>query len=433
MRLCESDLHFYYIMRSADCIYHFQNISKTLVLMFCFLLHEKTLYDIITINIHLCTKGTIFTMHNRLRLLTEQLATDLKQGKYGPAGNPFLTVRALSAAHQISFDSACKIMNALQEKHLIRLCGKHYYITSGYVPPDSPYGVQLARTRQPLLALIVNRLESPFFSALAKRMSVTAERYGYTLLIVCSSNQARREAELLDNMLSLGVCGIFTNPSIAAEVREVYAHCPLPVVSIGRDLALPNCDTVLVDNASAGRQAADHLMEIGCEVFAYIGIPQYLKEDPRLRGYSEQLRQNGRVLSDDHILAAGDLPDSRIDIDSISGQLKTCLRNLPIGKKLGIFCYHDLLAAAVLQRIKHISHRSKCQFLIPQDVAIVGFDDLPIASAITPALTTVAYRYDAIVEQSFSIMADYLNHPDHLPGAYEINSALVIRESTVLT
>jgi len=365
-------------------------------------------------------------------MLTEQIAENLKNGSYGTAGSLFLTVRALSSAYQISMESACKIMAALQEKHLIRLCGKHYYITNGYVPPDSPYGIQLARTRQPLLALIVNRLESPFFSALAKRMSLTAERYGYTLLIVCGNNQPQREAELIDSMITLGVCGIFTNPSIAPEARDIYANCPLPVIFIGRESGLPNCDTVLVDNISAGKQAAIHLLQIGCSDFAYVGIPQYLKEDPRLRGYAEQLHQCGFRLPDSHILAAADLPDSRVDIDSISGQLKNCLRNLPIGKKLGIFCYHDLLAAAVLQRVKHISHRSQRPYLVPEDVAIVGFDDLPISTAITPALTTVTYRYDAIVKQSFSIMEDYLTNPDHLPQSYEIKSALVIRESTVL-
>ena len=371
-------------------------------------------------------------MHSRLRQLTEQFAKDIKLGKYGTVGDRFLTVRELTSSHQISTDSACKIMAALQELQLIFLYGKHYYIMGGYAASHTPLGTALAKTRQPLLALIVNRLDSPFFAALAKRLSEAAMQYGYTLLTVCGNNQTQYEAKLMDQLISLGVCGIFTNPSIEPEVRRVYARSPLPVIAIGRDISLFNCDTVLVDNISAGRQAADHLMEIGCEQFAYVGIPQYLNEDPRLRGYADQLKASGKLLPESHILAAKDLPDGRIDIDSISGSLKNCLRDLPKGKKLGIFCYHDLLAAAVLQRVKYISYRSDRTYLIPQDVAIVGFDDLPIASAITPSLTTITYRYEAIVSQAMTIMMDYINNSNHVPQIYEINSALVIRESTVL-
>lgn len=371
-------------------------------------------------------------MYSKLQHIIEEYAENIKLGIYGKPGSYFLTARELATKKHISSESACKLLSSLQAQHLIRLYNKRYYITNGYVSPDTPYGTQLAGTRRRSLAFVVNRIDSPFFAELSKLMSNLAAQNGYTLLVVCSNNHADRESQLIDELISLGVSGIFTNPSIAPEIRELYANCPLPVVSIGRDLQLSNCDTVLVDNASAGRQAADHLMDIGCDVFAYVGLAQYLNEDPRFRGYQDQLRDNHIRLHDRHVFALEYLHDNRIDISSVSGQLYDLLKYIQDGKKLGIFCYQDLLAVAILQRIKHISHRSKHPFLIPQDVAIIGFDDLPIASAITPALTTVTYQYVALVEKAFELMLDYISNPSHIPDTYEINSALVIRESSTI-
>lgn len=368
-------------------------------------------------------------MNQKLRMLTAQFAEDIKRGTYGPPGAPFLTVRALVSAHHISPESACKLLTALQKQYLIRLCGKHYYLSNGYVPQNSPYGLQLAGTRKPLLAFLCSRLDSPFFSKLAKLMSSTAALHGYTLLTV-SSNPMQSDGELLDELLSLGVCGIIANPSISRQARDVYQNCPLPLLTIGRDLSLPNADVVFVDNITAGKQAADHLIEIGCKTFAYVGLEEYLDADPRLQGFREQLYACGRSLPEQHIIA---IHEQRADTEASSrtlGEFHSCLQNLPEGKKLGIFCYHDIIAEKVIQKIRQINHLQNRNLRIPEDIAIIGFDDLPIASSISPALSTIAYRHDVIAKLAIHTISDYIANPDHICEKHEINFNLVIRDST---
>lgn len=231
--------------------------------------------------------------------------------------------------------------------------------------------------------------------------------------------------------MNLGVYGIFTNSGISPDLKAVYSSCPLPIVSIGRDLGLTNCDNVLVDNEYAGRQVADHLMSCGCRTFAYVGLSRYLHEDQRLHGYIDQLNKYAYSLADNYILTAEHNINGRGDTESIAGQLDMILSELPVGEKLGIFCYHDLLAVAVLQRVRHYSYRAARPYLIPDDVAIVGFDDLPVAETITPALTTVHYRYNSIVSQSLTVMMDYIWNPEHIPRTHIVPSSLFIRESTV--
>jgi len=370
-------------------------------------------------------------MKSKVPLITEEIATRLQQGEFGRSGELFISVKALAAECGVSIDSAFHIMKSLAERRFIRLHGKHYYITTGYVPVQTPYGKLLAASRRKSFGMIVNRIESPFFSLITKELSRAAAYSGYSLYVLCNNNDPKRETQLIEELLELGVCGIFTNTGIFPEVQTVYSSCPLPVVSIGRDIGLDGCDTVLVDNENAGRQVANHLIDCGCSVFAYVGLSRYLHEDPRLRGYINRIHECGFSLPEDHILTAEHNMNGRGDIESIAGQLDGILKELPSGKKLGIFCYHDLLAVAVMQRVRHYSHRAPRSYTIPKDVAIVGFDDLPVAETITPALTTVHYRYSSIVSQALTVMMDYIGNPEHIPGTYIVPSSLFIRESTV--
>jgi len=370
-------------------------------------------------------------MKQKIPLLICQLSESLRDGSFGVSGELFMSVKDLASRYCISIESAFKIMTALAEQHLIRLKGKHYYITTGYAAPQTPYGALLSASRRKCFGMIVNRIESPFFSAITRELSIATQERGYSLYVLCNNNSPEREAKMIDELLESGVCGIFTNAGIFTEISNIYGTCPLPLVSIGRDLGLTNCDTVLVDNENAGKQIAAHLLACGCKRFAYIGLSKYLDEDPRMRGYVDHLRKNGISLAEDHILSAEHNRDGRGDIESIAGQIDTILHQLPDGEKLGIFCYHDLMAVAVMQRVRHYSHHSPRSYRVPENVAIVGFDDLPISETISPSLTTVHYRYRSIVEKSLDTMLDYIQNPYHICKSHIVPSSLFIRESSV--
>ena len=196
--------------------------------------------------------------------LAEAIAADIQKGVFGSAGERFLTIRDLAKTYSVSLESACNIINLLAERRIIRLYGKNYYVTTGFVPTSSPLGALLRQSRRPLLGMFVKNIDNPFFSSLAKELSEVAHRNGYHL-IVASGESTKRETEMLEEFLPLGVSGVFTCPGSEATPNEAYATYPLPLVSLGRELPFSNCDNVLVDNYSAGVQVAKHLLSIGCE------------------------------------------------------------------------------------------------------------------------------------------------------------------------
>ncbi len=365
----------------------------------------------------------------KINAVIDELSNGLKSGSFGASGEYFLTAREITERYSISLDSACKVLSGLQSLRLVRLEGKHYYITTGYAPQRSLLGEYLQKSRRRIFGMVLNNIESPFFASLAKELGSAADRAGYKLLIYSAHKDYELEAEIIDQFIELGASGIFTCPGMAAELDDIYSFCPLPVVSLGRNIGVSNCDNVLVDNYSAGAQVASHLCEIGCTKFAYVGLDQFLAKDPRMHGFADQLRTFGFELEKNSVIAVPSGVFAEVDV--ISGMLGNILKERR-SERLGIFCYHDLLASEVLKYLKNHRYGSE-NLSIPEDVAIVGFDDLPIASSLTPPLTTVSYRYASIAQMSVDIMLDYVNNADHKVGVYEIPSSLNVRASTVLT
>ncbi len=366
--------------------------------------------------------------NGRVSGLADLIAEEIRSGKSGVSGDRFLTARELSAKYVLSPENACKLLSELSERHLLRLDGKNYYITTGRAAIGSPYEKRLSVSRRNFFGLILNTIDNPFFSSLAKELSVACDNAGYRLLISSARGDARLETGILDEFLELGASGIFTCPGMDAELVEIYSSCPLPVVSLGHDIGIPDCDTVLVDNYSAGAQVASHLLEIGCTRFAYVGIRDVIGDDPRINGFSDRLSKAGHGLSDDCVITAERLPDGWHDPESIAGSLGNLLHRLPEGEKLGIFCYHDLLAVETQRFVKH--WKAGRRMRIPDDVAIVGFDDLPVTSEVTPQITSVSYRFVSMAKKSVGLMLDMLSDPAHKAGRYEISSSLRVREST---
>lgn len=363
--------------------------------------------------------------------LTEAISAEIRAGGFGPSGARFLTVRDLAKRYDISLESACGVVSSLADRRLLRLYGKHYYVSNGYVADSTPLGAILRQTRRPLLGMLVKNIDNPFFASLAKELGEAAHLHGYRLLIFSGEGPAR-EAEMLEEFLSLGACGIFTCPGSEEKPNPLYEIYPLPVISLGRELPFGNCDNVLVDNYSAGVQVAKHLLSIGCEVFAYVGLKNFLSNDLRLRGFIDRLAREGASLPDEYVLSVGKREDGSIDVDSMAGSFNQLLHRFSGEKKIGLFCYHDLLGVEAMRLIKRHNKINTHRLTIPESISVVGFDDLPIASAITPPLTTVSYRYATIAERSMEIMKDYIENPTHKTARHEVKSSLIVRDSTLV-
>lgn len=344
------------------------------------------------------------------RLLSE-LSAEFSEGVYGGVGDKFLAVRELSQRKQVSLKTAFSICAILKEKGLITKGRKSYFINS-LTPVRNPDG------KIQLIGCVVTTLNTPYFAILVRHLEEAAHRLGACLLVASSEYDFRREKERINAFVARGVAGIFICPWADAEEEEFYRSVPVPMVMIGRRLKHVRLKTVLVNNQSAAQKVAAHLIEAGCDSFAYIG-QSVAKRDERLFGFRAELAEQGRRLAAQNIVHT-DYHNREKSLADIEALLNRRRRG-----RLGIFCYHDLFASRVLM----LCHKKGID--VPGEILLAGFDDLPIAEELSPPLTSVRYPVEAIARAAAESLYTRLK----VGGGGEdtcfyVNAELVVREST---
>ena len=312
--------------------------------------------------------------------IIHELRREIADGIHGGLGAPFMTTRYLMTYKNVSLKTAHRILGQLCSEGVLEVCGKRYRIKSAN-------GEQEKR----LIGLLLTRLDNPYFSNLASALEEIVRMRGCDLAIAVSNYDGELEREQINNFLRNGVSGIIACPWSLSANESLYASLSVPLVLIGRTLPRVKTDAVLVDNLTAAKDAAKHLLSVPCEEFLYIG-PRDLPDDQRLAGFCEGLERSGKPLPREHIFLLSDernIPERLRDL---------LLKKSKAGIRVGVFCYHDLYAARFIQ----LCHEEK--IAIPDDCAVCGFDNLPTASAIWPPLTSVAYPMREIA----SLAADML-------------------------
>ena len=367
----------------------------------------------------------------RAEQLFFEIREGLLSGQLGKNGDRFMTIRDCAKQYACSLHCALDVFSMLLNCRILRKAGKHCYITTGRCPPNSDYGKILSDSKQKLFGVLLSENSNPFFGSLIDQLQDVLRKNGMDLIIAASGGDITREQHILDMFVDLKCKGVFNCVAIQREQQKYFAYYPLPVVTLAEDSSLSDIDAVMVDNFAAGNQVAKHLLAAGCKSFAYITLDNYIESDMRLQGYRHHLASEQIHLATNSIgIVSGVNDDLRtreanrfvrnlLDDTSASGDY------LP----LGIFCVHDLLAVEVMRIIKHSTPKKHKKLHIPEDVKIVGFDDLPLASLVSIPLTPVSYPYSAMAGKAFAVMMDHLQNPNHQSKCYEIQSSLVIRES----
>ncbi len=336
--------------------------------------------------------------------IEKELLHEIASGNFGTPGTPFMTTRALMSYKSISLKTAHRILGKLCAGNSLEVRGKRYYLKAAATPAVKP-----------LIGLLVTRLDTPFFSNLASNIEELVRNYGAELSILVSNYDVDLERRQLERFVQSQAAGILATPWGVEDNAEIYEQLPSPCVLIGRKLPNAAIDTVLVDSFKAARQVAAHLIKCQCREFAYVGLKKIM-DDQRLEGFKLGLLEHGIKLKENHILRCGDSADAPGEIAKLLNRRQ---------EKLGVFCYHDLIAANVITGC----HEAKIR--MPDEVSVVGFDNLPVAAAIYPSLTSVSYPVRDMARIACEVLFAKINSRLQAPGIDRyLDSQLIIRNST---
>ncbi|WP_372662339.1 LacI family DNA-binding transcriptional regulator [Amycolatopsis kentuckyensis] len=275
----------------------------------------------------------------------------------------------------------------------------------------------LRRGRTGLVALVVPEIDSPYFAELAARTVRIAERRGLTVLIDQTDGDAEREKQLLHGRRSQLVDGVLFSPWAVAPAELAARTDTVPLVLLGEHDGAAGVDHVAIDNVAAAREATGHLLATGRRRIAALGIqPRSLNATARQRlaGYQQALAEAGVPADPD--LA---IPVRRLHrADGHTAMLALLDRAEPPD---AVFCFTDELALGALRAAADRG------VTVPEDLALVGFDDIEDGRFSVPALTTVSPDKDRIAELALDRLAAEPGPPRSIVAPHR----LVVRGTSV--
>ena len=281
----------------------------------------------------------------------------------------------------------------------------------------------LVKNRTKTIGVIVPDLAYHFFASVIKGIEEEAFARGYSLLLTQTSELYERELTNVQNLSRGHVEGFIK--SLSHENTD-YEHLKrlqrkgIPLVFFDRDADEIDVPKVMVDNVGAAYEATKHLIENGCKRIAFLAGPiNVTVSNQRQLGYENALQNSGLKI-DKSLIVHGNYNLQKVI--ELTNELFE-LENPPDG----LVVVSDRLAVGAISalRVKKIR--------IPEDVAIVSFNDEPMCTIVTPTLTSVSQPTFEMGKMAMSLLINQINNPDTLlkPDIIVFKTELKIRESSM--
>lgn len=269
----------------------------------------------------------------------------------------------------------------------------------GYRPNEAAR--LLAGRKAQTIGLIVPDLSDVFFASCCHRVQEVARSHGYLTLVVASERSQALELEEASHMASRKVAGLLIAPSGEddTKLRALYSS-ETPIVAFDRPLGHVKADAVVAENQGGAEQAVRHLIDHGHRNILCVGYDkQVYTIHERVLAYKSTMRK-ARLKA----LYHGDIAT----VESFADVLKRLLRTRD--RPTAMFCLNHRTTVQALQVMKRLGQR------IPQDIALVGFDDVDLSNVLTPTLTTVSQSPLDLGYHAATLLFDRIHHPEKQDG-----------------
>jgi DNA-binding LacI/PurR family transcriptional regulator len=280
----------------------------------------------------------------------------------------------------------------------------------------------LVKSRTKTIGVIVPDLAYHFFASVIKGIEEEAITKGYSLLLTQTSELYERELTNVQNLSRGQVEGFIV--SISQETTD-FEHLKrlqrkgIPLVFFDRDADEIDVPKVMVDNEGAAYEATKHLIENGSKRIAFLAGPSNVTvSNLRQSGYEKAIQNSGLVLDETLVVHGNYNMQQAIELTNELFELK----NPPDG----LVVVSDRLAVGAIAALR------KKNIRIPDDVAIVSFNDEPICTIVTPSLTSVSQPTFDMGKMAMSLLINQIDNPNSelKPEVIVFKTELIIRESS---
>jgi LacI family transcriptional regulator len=288
----------------------------------------------------------------------------------------------------------------------------------GYMPNTQARALVSGRSR--MLGLIVSEITNPFFPELVQEFENLAVAQGYEVLIGSTNYEPARTESLIRRMLQRTVDGVAVMTfGIEEELVQKLVEREFPLVFVDAGPDLPNIRVLKVNYGEGIRQAVQHLAALGHRQIAFITGPLRLRSAvARCDAYLKSMAELGLTVPAEHIIEGNHTMEGGI---AAMEQL-TALKELPTA----VLCSNDMTAIGALHALFRTTHK------VPDEISVVGFDDIHLAQFMLPPLTTVRMACKDLAAAAVEALRAGIeqDHPKAARREWQISTQLVVRQST---
>lgn len=292
----------------------------------------------------------------------------------------------------------------------------------GYVPNASARS--LAKNRANIIAIILrgaeneNTLENPHNAALVGTIIQKIQKRGYYTMV----NMMKCREDITQSLRTWNVDGAVFLGMFDDEIEEMCAASDIPMVFIDSYSSVRQLSNVGIDDYKGGRLAARHLIAHGHRSIAFVSPPVLRTGvvQHRFAGFCDELEQHGISFRSEHqfVLESDVRPEDTMELGRRLAQLRE--------EFSAVFVTSDQIASYLIQGMRSTGIR------IPDDMSIIGFDDLMICRQMTPQLTTIAQDLEEKARLSVDILFRRLSAPAAPAESLVLDVTLVERESVAV-
>jgi len=289
-----------------------------------------------------------------------------------------------------------------------------------YTPNQLAVGLITKKTK--VLGLIIPDNCNDFFASLSKDIELATRQYGYGVIYGNTNNDSQRDLEYMKMFRDRQVDGIILVKSASQEEIEEKAlsfiqKSSIPVITIDRKLQDSKVRAVMLNHFKGGYLATRHLLKLGhTRIGAYTGPHSLPSSNERLEGYRSALAE-ANIPFDNELVFEGNYQ---------MGLESEAMRHLLNKRVSAIFCFNDLMAAGLYREARSLG------LSIPDDLSVVGFDNVSFSEIIYPPLTTIGQPVRQMSECAVKTLIDIINQgqPEDPRSVYLFEPKLIVREST---
>lgn len=309
--------------------------------------------------------------------------------------------RALNNKPDISEETRRKILKIAQEL--------------GYVKNATASSLRSKQTN--IVGVIIADSANPFYAEVLKGIEAASRKYGYQIMLMNTERVYENEEKAIEVLLQRRVDGLLITPvQDRSDDIKALIERKVPFVIVGRHFEELEVDEIHSDEVKGGFFATRHLIKRGRKNI--LVITGYLFKSAaymRLEGYKKALKEYGIPFREELII------ETDIDIESGYQAMREAIEK---GLEFdAVFCYNDLLAFGAMKALKERGYR------IPEDVAVVGYDDIVYSSFVCPSLTTVRIKKFEMGYEAFRMLLQRLKGRRKKRKRVILDVELVVRES----